>query len=176
MKNVFGSFWVLFFGLLIGACTKPNPNLDNVTGKDEFKSREVDHQIDQNAMSYKDIIYVPIYSDIYVNAQAQKNLLAATLSIRNTSLQDSLFVSKIDYYNTEGQLVRKYIENPISLSPMATVNYVINKEDDTGGSGANFIIELSANSLNIKPIIQAIMVESSGTQAFAFATDGYSIK
>jgi hypothetical protein len=103
--------------------------------------------------------------------------LAATLSIRNTSYSDSLFVTTIDYFNTEGNLVKNYIDNPISLPPMATINYVIEKEDDTGGAGANFIVSLTSRSKFVKPIIQAIMIGENGeNKGFAFAIDGYSIK
>jgi len=169
-------FAVLLAILCVISCENPNPNIDN-TGKDELKSHELTHPIDEKQMKYNDIIYVPIYSNIYVNQQSQNNLLSATLSIRNTSYNDSLFISQIDYFNTEGELVRSYIKNPISLPPMGTINYVIEKDDDTGGSGANFIVELSATNKNIKPLIQAIMIgENGGNQGFAFSTDGYSIK
>ena len=54
---------------------------------------------------------------------------------------------------------------------------VIEKGDASGGSGANFIVELCAMSKNVKPIIQAIMIGDNGSnQGFAFSTDGYSIK
>ena len=60
---------------------------------------------------------------------------------------------------------------------MATVNYVIEKENAAGGSGANFIVALSAMNENIRPIIQVIMIgENGNNQGFAFSTDGYSIK
>lgn len=161
--------------LLFFSCESSSPNIDD-KGVDELKSLEMDHKIDKQEMHYQDIIYVPIYSDIYVDDQNPKNLLAATLSIRNTSYNDSLFVSKIQYFNTHGDLVRNFIENPISLPPMATVNYVIEKEDDTGGSGANFIVALNAKSSNVKPLIQAVMIGQYSNKGFAFSTDGYSIK
>jgi hypothetical protein len=165
---------LVLFGL--NSCQNQNPNI-NKTGKDELVSLELDHKIDKDQIEFEDMFYVPIYSDIYVSEQNQKSLLAATLSIRNTSYSDSLFVSKIDYFNTEGKLVRSYLDNPISLPPMATVNYVIEKEDASGGSGANFIVALSAMNKNIRPIIQAIMIgENGNNQGFAFSTDGYSIK
>ncbi len=60
---------------------------------------------------------------------------------------------------------------------MATVNYVIEKDDDTGGHGANFIIALSSKNKNItRPVIQAIMIGQFGNKGFSFATDGYSVK
>ena len=171
-NNIYLTLFSLTF--LIAACVEPNPNLDK-SGNDEFKSYEVDHAINSNTQLYKDVIYVPIYSNIYVDQQNQKSLLAATLSIRNTSSSDSLFVSKIDYFNTDGNLVRSYIDNLISLPPMGTINYVIEKEDDTGGAGANFIVELSAESKNIRPLIQAIMIGQTGNKAYSFAVDGYSL-
>lgn len=165
----------LFVSVLI-SCDVPNPNLDK-TGKDELKSLELGHKIDENLIKYHDTIYVPIYSNIYVDKQNQKRLLAATLSVRNTSFIDSLFLTKIDYFNTDGVLVKKYIKNPISLPPMSSINYVIEKEDDTGGSGANFIVILSGKKKHLKPIIQAIMIGENGeNKGFAFSTDGYSIR
>ena len=175
MNNYLPAAIIFLTASLLSTCTNPDPNLDR-TGEDELKSLEITSEIDEAAMSYHDIIYVPIYSDLYVDAQNQRNLLAATLSIRNTSFEDSLFISKIDYFNTQGEMVKSYLERPASLPPMATVNYVIEKEDDTGGPGANFIIELSAKSKDVKPLIQAVMVESGGNKAFAFSTDGYSVK
>lgn len=166
---------ICFYLVIFTACQNQNPNLDE-KGADELQSLELDHQIASNEMAYEDIIYVPIYSDIYVDAQNQNKLLAATLSIRNTSFEDSLFVTKLDYFNTQGESVKSFIHNPISLPPMATVNYVIEKEDDSGGAGANFIVELSARNPGIQPIIQAIMIGEYGNKGFAFSTDGYSIK
>lgn len=59
---------------------------------------------------------------------------------------------------------------------MATVNYVIEKEDDSGGPGANFIVDLSGRKANMKPLIQAVMISHTGNKSFSFVTDGYSIK
>jgi len=156
------------------ACGPGNPNVDEA-GHDALKSRELVDTIAESELQYHDVVYVPIYSDIYIDATTQKSLLAATLSIRNTSHTDSIFISKIDYYNTGGDLVRSYVSNTISIEPMATVNYVIEKEDDTGGPGANFIVELSARSQDVKPLIQAVMLGQDGNTGFSFVTDGYSI-
>lgn len=157
------------------SCHDNNPNL-NKSGEDELKSMEITKPIDQTEIVYEDVLYVPIYSDIYLDATTQKSLLAATLSVRNTSYADTLFISKIDYFNTNGDLVRSYVDKTISLLPMATINYVIDREDDSGGTGANFIVELSSKNKNSKPLIQAIMVGQNGNKAFSFITDAYSVK
>ena len=84
-------------------------------------------------------------------------------------------VSKIDYFDSNGSLVRSYIKKPIGIAPMGTVNYVIEKNDDTGGSGANFIVALNAKNKNVRPLIQAIMIGEYSNKGFAFSTDGYSL-
>ena len=119
-------------------------------------------------------VYVPIYSDIYNQTRDTRTMLTATLSIRNTSIRDSLFVSTIDYYNTQGDLVRSYIDSPIYLKPMESIDYVIEQQDNSGGSGANFLIDwYSKKQLN--PLFQAVMVGGLGAQAFSFTTDGIEV-
>lgn len=156
------------------ACERPNPNTTQ-TGEDELKTLELGRALTKSDKKYQDVIYIPIYSDIYIDKVNQSSLLSATLSVRNTSFNDSLFISKIDYYNTAGNLVRSYVKQPIVLSPMASINYVIEKEDKAGGHGANFIVELSSDN-DVKPLIQAIMIGEDGNKGFSFSTDGYSIK
>jgi len=165
----------LFLSVLPKECKSTDPNI-NQQGEDQLKSHEIEYPVDDSSLAYQDIFYVPIYSDLYMDETNQRELLSATLSIRNTSFKDSLIVSRIDYYNTEGSLVRQYLDNPISLSPMGTINYVVEKDDDTGGPGANFIVALGANTNNVKPLIQAVMINYSGNKALAFCTDGYSVK
>ncbi len=160
--------------LLFAGCGSPDPNATK-KGVDELKSLELDRALSEKDKKYEDVVYVPIYSDIYLSRNDQSSLLSATLSIRNTSFNDSLFISIIDYYNTEGDLVRSYIDQPIVLSPMATVNYVIEREDKSGGPGANFIVKMYSDN-EIKPLIQAVMIGLNGNKGFAFSTDGYSIE
>ncbi len=170
-KLLFASFLI---SITLTACVEIKPN-ENIEGEDRLESLEISKDIDVKNLDYQDIVYVPIYSDIYFDESSEKCLLSATLSIRNTSFNDSLFVSKIDYFNTAGHLVRSYLSTPISLSPMASVNYVIEREDDSGGSGANFIVELSGNNKNLKPIIEAVMIGNYGNKSFSFLSPGESI-
>lgn len=165
-----------FLLILILACENKDPNL-NKEGDDILENLEVSQPVKKADIHFEDIIYVPIYSDIYVSANNQSKLLTSILSIRNTSFKDTIYISTIDYYNTGGELVRSYIDRSIHLNPMATIDYVVEQEDDKGGSGANFIIKLAAKTTKVKPIIQAVMISAGGgNKAFAFTSDGYSIK
>jgi hypothetical protein len=47
----------------------------------------------------------------------------------------------VRYYNTEGKLIKQYLERPVELSPLASTNFIVERTDTSGGSGANFIVE-----------------------------------
>lgn len=170
----FTFIFVLVVSMFMVSCQRNNPNL-NDRGQDELSARKIDTPIQQSEVEFDGTYYVPIYSDIYVGDNIPKELLAATLSLRNTSFTDTLFISTIDYYNTDGALVKSFVDQQIAISPMATVNYVIDRDDDTGGSGAHFVVDIHARSQEVKPLVQAIMVGEYSNKAFAFESDGYLI-
>lgn len=160
--------------VLFSACADRQPN-QTKSGENLLESHEIENQMNSNQINYDQEFYVPIYSNIYVDNNANQNLTAATLSIRNTSHQDSIFVSKIDYYNTDGTLVRQFIDQSIGLRPMSTLNYVIEREDDAGGAGANFIVQVYSKNASVQPLIQAVMIGQFENKAYSFSTDGYPI-
>ncbi|WP_299389922.1 DUF3124 domain-containing protein [uncultured Gelidibacter sp.] len=120
-------------------------------------------------------VYVPIYSHIYQRTRNERTLLTSTLSIHNTSETDTLFISRIDYYNTKGKLVRKHIKAPIFLNTLQTLEYMVDQGNETSGSGANFIIEWYGSE-KLNPIFQAVMVGGLGNKSFLFTTEGVEIE
>ncbi|MBP2279785.1 hypothetical protein RCH20_001751 [Psychrobacter sp. PL15] len=140
--------------------------------KDPITELEIKSAVDRSQFLYKQTFYVPIYSDIYTDRDNRQVLLSATLSVRNTTLKKSLYINKIDYYDTDGAFVKAYLKSPIELPAMATLNYIVEKEEDKGGSGANFIIEVEGVDDTVKPIIEAVMVGNFSNKAFAFSTEG----
>ncbi len=165
----FGLLTVLLFAITSCKETSSKESLDIL---DDHALNRATNTTSKNSSLHQ--VYVPIYSDIYNQTRDTRTLLTATLSIRNTSVRDSLFVSKIDYYNTQGDLVRSYIDEPIYLKPMETIDYVIEKQDTSGGSGANFMIDWYS-SKKINPLFQAVMVGGLGAQAFSFTTEGIEV-
>ncbi len=140
--------------------------------QDPIKELEMTEKVDRSQFGYQQTFYVPIYSDIYINRENRKVLLSATLSVRNTTLDKSLYINKIDYYSTEGNFVKSYVNSPIELPAMGTLNYIVEKEEDEGGSGANFIIEVEGTDEAVKPVIEAIMIGDFSNKGFAFTTQG----
>lgn len=121
------------------------------------------------------LVYVPVYSHIYYrNAQRQMNL-TATLSIRNADISETLTVKRVDYYDSEGVLVRHYLDNPVDVGPLSSRAFVVEEEDTRGGVGANFVVEWSAEQPIVPPVIQAVMITTASTQGISFVTDGYPL-
>lgn len=117
-------------------------------------------------------IYVPAYSHIYYQNHRRVINLATTLSIRNTDVKGGLTIMAVRYYDSEGNLVRHYIEEPVRLGPMASKAYVVDVDDTSGGSGANFIVEWSADQAITQPVVEAVMISTASTQGISFVTTG----
>lgn len=166
--NVIAKLCVLI--CLCWAC-KPNTPLS----PEEYDAPEDYMFVENVSPAHMDTIYVPIYSDIYDQTIDSKSLLTATLSIRNTSMRDSIYIIDVNYYDTHGKLVREYLDKTLLLTPLQTTEYIVEEADDTGGTGANFIITWGGNSAKINPIFQAVMVLKSGQHALSFVTEGVSI-
>lgn len=159
--------------LLFGQSCKQPKEVD--PSSNVLDQHTLDRRVNETAVdSLLREVYVPIYSDIYNQTRDSRTLLTATLSIRNTSIRDSLFIRKIDYYNTEGDLVRSYINQTIYLRPMESIDYVIEQQDKAGGSGANFLIDWYSRK-PLHPLFQAVMVGGLGSQAFSFTTEGVEV-
>lgn len=124
-----------------------------------------------------ELIYVPIYSSVFYQDGKRTLELAATLSIHNIDLQNSITVEKVDYYNTKGELIRKHLDKALVLKPLETKNFVIDKEDTTGGTGANFLVQWQSPGQPVNsPIVEALMISAGSGQGISFTTAGRVIE
>jgi hypothetical protein len=119
-------------------------------------------------------VYVPVYSSIYLGVDIRRSMieLAATISIRNVSSRQTLVLDSVQYYDSAGKLVREYLENPAELAPLASVEFVVQRNDTTGGPGANFLVHLSGPEALPEPLIEAIMIGQAGNAGFSFTSAG----
>ena len=120
-------------------------------------------------------VYVPVYSHIYHGDKEKKFNLTATLSIRNTNLKKDIMLDSIDYFNSNGKLLKKYLEAPIVLKEFSTIRYVIKANDKNGGSGAKFIVKWKSKGLSNAPLIEAIMISTQSGQGISFVSRGQAI-
>ena len=112
-------------------------------------------------------LYVPAYSHIYHQSGAPQ-LLTVTLSVRNTDRDSEIVVTSVQYYNSAGKMIRTLLEKPLQLNALASTEFVVEKNDEAGGSGANFIVEWKAGQAVNVPVVEAVMIDTSNSQGISF--------
>ena len=56
------------------------------------------------------------------------------------------------------------------------MDFHITQSDTIGGSGANFYLEWVADTTVTEPVVEAIMLGSSGTQGYSWTSEGLVVK
>jgi hypothetical protein len=120
-------------------------------------------------------VYVPIYSHIYSGDKENPFLLTAILSVRNTDPGHAITLTTVDYFDSNGKLLRRYLEKPVELGALASIRYVVGESDKSGGSGAKFIVEWLAASQVNPPILEGIMIGTKMQQGISFVSRGQVI-
>lgn len=161
---------LLIISIFLSSCEKKSKEFTPVV-KLDLKERTI--VLKEPLLSGKS--YLSVYSQIYNITEHRTHSLTTTVSIRNTSEKDSLFVKRASYYNTKGDLIRSYIASPVYLKPLETIEIVIGERDKEGGSGANFIFDWAKKQQGAEPVFEAVMISTSGQQGLSFVTQGKRI-
>lgn len=127
---------------------------------------------EKGTLSTGQLIYVPAYSHIYSGNREKPFLLTVTLSIRNIDPWHPITLTRADYYETQGQFLKKCLEQPVRLSPLESIRYVIPEKDKSGGSGANFMVEWNASQKVNPPVVESIMIGTQSQQGISFTSRG----
>ena len=128
------------------------------------------------AFSKGQLVYVPVYSHVYHGDREMKIFLTDILSIRNTDPAQPITITKADYYDSEGKLVKSYVTTPVTLKPMASTRYIVKESDAGGGSGANFLVQWQAEAEVNEPLMEGVMIGTAGQQGISFTSRGKAIK
>ena len=121
-------------------------------------------------------VYVPAYSDIYYGDREKPFHLTVTLSIRNIDPKHPLTVVSIDYFDSEGKLLRKELDKEIRISPIASTSYVIKESDKAGGVGASFRVVWKSEAGICEPLIETVMIGTLTQQGISFTSRGRAIE
>ena len=172
MKKTFCRFPVSVFitGLLVifMASCSPKPVADESIIESNWVKRKAGpgHELATIVESF----YLPVYSQIYSQSEHRTHDLTVTVSIRNTSETDMIYLSRADYFDTSGSLIKSYCESTVFLKPLETVAIVINEDDKMGGTGGNFLFKTKSNANVSTPVFEAVMISTSGQQGLSFTT------
>jgi hypothetical protein len=121
-------------------------------------------------------VYVPIYSHIYSGLKGNPFSLAATLSIRNTDPGHPITLVSMKFYDSDGKLLKEYLDNPAELKAMASTRYILTESDTGGGSGANFLVKWTSKTKVNPPLLEGVMIGTRSGQGISFTSRGQVIK
>ncbi|MBN2329294.1 MAG: DUF3124 domain-containing protein [Candidatus Omnitrophica bacterium] len=119
-------------------------------------------------------MYIPSYSHVYFDG-GKPYLLEVTLSIRNIDAEKPIYIQSVRYYDTAGKEIQNFIEFPIKLNPLQTIDFLVKQHDTMGGSGANFLVEWMSKEDAAPPLMEAVMVGVIGTRSVSFVSRGTPI-
>ena len=120
-------------------------------------------------------IFVPAYSEIRRGPESRLSL-SLSLAIHNTSLSEPLVVQSVRHYETNGNLIKEYVEQSLRLDPLATMVFEVEGQGQGAGAGGNFIVEWAAEKAIYEPVVEAVMVGSIGTHGFSLISPGRVMK
>jgi hypothetical protein len=134
----------------------------------------------QRALSNGQHLYLPIYAfiqygDLDSSGVARQLPVSALVSIHNTDLDKPLRLLSARYFATDGKFLRNFVVSPRVLMPMETLEFLVERRDVVGGSGANFVIQWEAAVPVSPPLVQALHVELQTNRAIVFTTDAVLI-
>ncbi len=120
-------------------------------------------------------LYVPVYSHIYSGDKERPFNLTVTVSIRNTDPKHPIAISSVDFFDTAGILLKRYLEKPKELRPMESIRYIIAESDKKGGSGANFIVDWVSEFPANLPVVESVMIGTQAQQGISFTSRAQAI-
>lgn len=131
-------------------------------------------------LSSGQLLYLPVYSHVWHGevdrkGQPTKSLVSVLVSVRNTDTSNPIQLVSAQYYDTDGRRIKEYVDLPRNIGPMGTYELFVPKSDDTGGSGANFVIAWKADGAVNAPVVEALHINLPAGRSIAFITSAREI-
>ncbi len=164
--------YLLGFVFLFYSCNKNE--LKEPNNKMDWKKRTVENNILDSLNSGK--TYLSVYSQVYSRSNETTHDLTVTISMKNVNESDKVYISKATYYNSKGDIIQSYFDQPIFINPLETIDLVINETNKAGGTGGNFIFEWKIKKSTNAPFFEGVMISTAGQQGLSFTTQGIRIE
>lgn len=96
--------------------------------------------------------------------------MSISVSIRNTDPANAIRVTSAQYNDTSGKKLKEYIVSARIIPPLATHELFIQRSDDTGGSGANFLISWKSDVPVSPPLVEGVHANLPAGRSIVFTT------
>lgn len=127
------------------------------------------------AKSKGQTLYVAAYSYVYLNEKGYAYDLTKTLVIRNTDTEAAITVRSVEYYDLKGKLVKHIIEKPITLAPLASIQFAVQESKNQRGGAPCMLVRWRSNKPVNPPRVECVMIGAQGQQGISFTSQGVPI-
>ncbi len=117
-------------------------------------------------------LYIPAYGSLSIGEKTPRFGLGITLSVRNTDRTTPIVVRSADYHDAGGKRIRRFLENPIQLAPLAAYEVFLGEKDVAAGAASSFLVQWSAEHAVSAPLAESVMIGTAGTQGISFSSRG----
>ena len=145
----------------------------------DYSPRLVDEnnyvEIDLSILSYRERIYLPVYSYSYFSKDEDKYSMMASVHFENKSRIEPIYILSADYYNSNGILSQKLIEKTIRINPLESNFLVLNSDMLTNSPGLMVLVSWGTNTIDRKPNIYIELSFTSATGKNTITEEGITI-
>jgi hypothetical protein len=131
---------------------------------------------ERGSLTVRGAFYVPAYARLSLAKGGYPIDLAVTLYVHNASGEKRLVVERIAYRDTAGELVQEYLSAPVAVRPFGTIEVFVPTSDVRGGTGASFVVGWAAAGPIAEPVVETLILGSSGSQGYSFVGQGRPIR
>ena len=167
------SYYAILSVFIVSSCALPVKKESNKGSHPSHIYTYVAKEADE--VGYLQTDYIPLYSDIYHRDGTRRIGLTSTLSIRNTSMRDSVFIFGARYNDSYGKELKQYVDKTILIKPLEAIEFVVAEHEDIGGAGASFLLKWGAAANADQLLVQAVMIGTSDNLGISFVTSAKKI-
>ena len=104
--------------LLLAGCGRDDPRKSKNQPQGADVNREALASFSNPRSIAGELVYVPIFSSAMHQSGNREYLLTATLRIHNIDLTENIELSAVSYFDTEGKLVREFLDEEAARAPL----------------------------------------------------------
>ena len=124
------------------------------------------------SLSSGQTLYVPAYSHITIGNRNKPFLLTVTVHVRNADPKNAITLTSVDYYDSNGNLIKRYLNRPVIIRPLSSSRHVVPRDERQGGSRAGFLVSWKADRKVNPPVVESVMIGAESQQGISFTSRG----
>jgi hypothetical protein len=123
---------------------------------------------DEVRRSWGQTLYVAAYSHVFMAEQRVQFPVASTVVVRNTDPSNPILVTAVDYRDSKGKHLHHYVENPITVDALSSVEFSVTESDQTGGHSPSIIVRWEAMRAVNAPVVETLVIGARSGQSISF--------